>query len=356
MSRAVGDSRGARGDSGDNSGQDGGGGEIRRNRGEGRSSSRSSNLGGRGRTDCVRRGSGLGGGRAGLDLGRRRFLLVGGRSRLNLGGRRRFNLGGRGRLSLGGGRPDSGAAAGNAGLDVGRGAGSHDRSRSRVGLRAGCRRRVSSRVSGSSLGMAGSGGGSLNLAGRGGCVSAVGLGAAGAATAERDGRDSERAGLLGSVGLRRVDDGHVLGTTALGVLDNATGRGASRSVLASGAIGHVVVELQIAVEFGVDVEFTDTSLVDAGGGIAAKGGRGTLGAGGASGNALAGDLGASTKHIPLAETSLASESRPEETTIATDLTISEVRKVQTLGLLIGTLIIGVAGAGERSSVEELSRR
>lgn len=88
-------------------------------------------------------------------------------------------------------------------------------------------------------------------------MGAVSLGAASAATRERDGGNSKGAGLLGLAGLRRVDNGDVLGTTALGVCHNGTRRRAGRSVLASRAVRHVVVKLQVTVELGVDVELAN---------------------------------------------------------------------------------------------------
>ena len=76
----------------------------------------------------------------------------------------------------------------------------------------------------------------------------------GAAVAvERDGGDVDAAGGRGVV-LRREDDSHVLGTTALGVLDIGT-RGAARvTVLAGRAVRHAVVELKVAVELGHNVD------------------------------------------------------------------------------------------------------
>lgn len=65
--------------------------------------------------------------------------------------------------------------------------------------------------------------------------------------------DSNAAGRLGLVGLRWVDDGHVASATALGVLDGGTLLGTGRALLAVGAIGHVIVKLQVAVELGLNV-------------------------------------------------------------------------------------------------------
>lgn len=101
------------------------------------------------------------------------------------------------------------------------------------------------------------------------------------------------------------------------------------------------------------MELADTGLVDAGGGIATERGRGALLSVGASGDALAVGEGAGAELVTLAEASLASESRPDETTVVTDSTVSQVREVETCGLLVGTLVVSVAGAGEGGSANEL---
>ena len=62
--------------------------------------------------------------------------------------------------------------------------------------------------------------------------------------------------------LRRVDNGHILGTSALGVLHDATARGARGPLLASGAVRHLVVEFDVTVEFNTDLNFGDRECRD----------------------------------------------------------------------------------------------
>lgn len=66
------------------------------------------------------------------------------------------------------------------------------------------------------------------------------------------------------VGLGRVNDGHSLGTTTLVVDDGATRLLAGAAVLARLAIGHVVVELKIAVELGLHKDGAERELVNLG--------------------------------------------------------------------------------------------
>jgi hypothetical protein len=61
--------------------------------------------------------------------------------------------------------------------------------------------------------------------------------------------------LTASRGLRWVDDGDVLGTTALGVLDSAACGAARGGLLAGGSTGHAVVKFEIAVELYRDLNF-----------------------------------------------------------------------------------------------------
>lgn len=61
------------------------------------------------------------------------------------------------------------------------------------------------------------------------------------------------AGCLGQAGLRRVDDGDVLGTTALAVDHIGAGLAAAGPLLAGRAVRHAVMELKVAVELGLDV-------------------------------------------------------------------------------------------------------
>jgi hypothetical protein len=54
-----------------------------------------------------------------------------------------------------------------------------------------------------------------------------------------------------------VDDGHVLGTSALGVLHNAAARAARGSLLAGTSARHAVVEFDVTVKLNADLNFGD---------------------------------------------------------------------------------------------------
>lgn len=55
----------------------------------------------------------------------------------------------------------------------------------------------------------------------------------------------------------RIDDGNILGSTALGVLDRRTTLGAERAVLAGGSIMHGVVEVKGAIKLRSYLESVD---------------------------------------------------------------------------------------------------
>ena len=74
--------------------------------------------------------------------------------------------------------------------------------------------------------------------------------------------DADVAAGLSSLGWLGVDDGDVLGATALGVLDGGTGALALRLLLADRVVGEGVVELELAVELDGDLEVGDGELVD----------------------------------------------------------------------------------------------
>ncbi|KAH6956525.1 hypothetical protein DER45DRAFT_272280 [Fusarium avenaceum] len=67
--------------------------------------------------------------------------------------------------------------------------------------------------------------------------------------------------VLGLVGLLRVDEVNLLGTTTLGVVDIGTVLGTVSLVLTGGAVGHIVVELETAVELGLHVELVERELL-----------------------------------------------------------------------------------------------
>ena len=98
---------------------------------------------------------------------------------------------------------------------------------------------------------------------RGGSLGGLGsLGARSSAAVEGDGGNLDGAARLGLVGLGRVNDGDVLGTAALIVDDSSTRLFAGAAMLALRAIGHVVVELEITVELGLDMDGSQGELVD----------------------------------------------------------------------------------------------
>jgi hypothetical protein len=154
---------------------------------------------------------------------------------------------------------------------------------------------------------------------------------------------------LGLVGLGRVDDGDVLGTTALTVDYGGTRLAAGAPVLAGRAIGHVVVELKIAVELGLDVDGSQGELVDRG--PAAEGwGLLLLRVACATDDLLEG---AGSKPASVATITLALPAAEGEVPV-----VEEVAEVQVVpaeaGLLqIGTLVVRVGWAGKRRSPDEL---
>lgn len=86
----------------------------------------------------------------------------------------------------------------------------------------------------------------------------------GSLAVEADVMNTIVASILWLIRLVRIDNCHIGSATALGVLDNGTGRLARRAVLAARSIGHGVVKLEITVEFGRDLEFADRGLLHLG--------------------------------------------------------------------------------------------
>ena len=98
----------------------------------------------------------------------------------------------------------------------------------------------------------GSSGGGCNGAGGGGGGWAV----------EADAVDANAAAGLSSLRWLGVDDGDVLGATALGVLDGGTAALAVRLLLADRVVGEGVVELEVTVELDGHLQVGDGELVD----------------------------------------------------------------------------------------------
>ncbi len=157
----------------------------------------------------------------------------------------------------------------------------------------------------------------------------------------------DAAGSLG-LALGRVDDGHVLGTTALGVLDIGTGGAARVTVLAGRAVGHAIVKLEVAVELGHDVDSVKGELIYAG--AAAE--RGRLGlVGGAD---TADEVAAGAGSISLARVLTAGPVVEVEILVGSEGARGQVPEGIAAGLVRGAVVGRVAGARERRSVAEAS--
>lgn len=168
-------------------------------------------------------------------------------------------------------------------------------------------------------------------------------------TVEGDGVETEVASLLGDGGLLGDDDGDVLSTTTLGVLDVGTGLLARSAVLASRAIGHAVVELQVAVELGGHLEATNGGLLDVLAVAAEVGGLLMVMMGNTADALVLEAEGAGSKLVTLGELVLAGEALPVEATVALEGAGGEILPVETGDLLLGTLVVGVGRAVEGGS-------
>lgn len=168
----------------------------------------------------------------------------------------------------------------------------------------------------------------------------------GRAAVEADGVDADAASGLGLGRLGGVDDGDVLGTTALGVLDGGSGLGAGRAVLAGRAVRHVVVELEVAVELDAHIEVADGELVGgAGARAAAERGRGLLLLTARALNDLAAE-GAGSEGVTLGEVASAGPALEVESAVAAEGTSVEITPGEARLLLVVTLVVGVVGAVE----------
>ena len=120
-------------------------------------------------------------------------------------------------------------------------------------------------------------------------------------------------------------------------------------MLAGRAVGHVVVELEIAVELGLHVDGAERELVD--GRAAAERGRLALLGGACATNGLL--AGAGSKAAPLVAVILALPALEVEVLVVEEVANVKVIPVEPRLLLVGTLVVGVAGAGEGLSQVEL---
>lgn len=150
--------------------------------------------------------------------------------------------------------------------------------------------------------------------------------------------------------LGRVDDRAGLGAAALVVLDDGTLAGAGVGLLAGRAVGHLVVELEVAVELGGDVELGDGEAADLTAVQAVE--RGALGRGGVADTAdvVAAGGAAVDARRALAVASLAGEAVPVEVIVAGEATVAQVAEVETAVLVGRALVLAVLGVeGEEVS-------
>ncbi len=171
-------------------------------------------------------------------------------------------------------------------------------------------------------------------------------GARGTAAVESDGMNTNATARLSpsaSLGLGRIHDRDVLRTTALGVLDARATRLARRGLLASGSIGHPVVEVEITIEFDGNLESVDRESGDLRGRSAAKaGGAGNVRRGNTSDTLGRGALGAErigTGKATEIETAIVLE--------GTDIQGTPIKAGRLLG---STIVISVGGALERRGI------
>jgi hypothetical protein len=129
--------------------------------------------------------------------------------------------------------------------------------------------------------------------------------------------------------LVRVDDSHIGSATALGVLNDGTRSLARRAVLAVRSIRHGIVEFQIAVELGGDLELPDRRLLNTLALVTADLGAVALVRGSLASDAL-GLEASSSDVIPLAELLRARVARVLETLVAVEATEVEIAPVETL--------------------------
>jgi len=158
--------------------------------------------------------------------------------------------------------------------------------------------------------------------------------------------------LIRDVRLLGVGDDNIDSTTALGVLDLGTGLAAAGSVLARTAIRHGVVEFQVAVKLGLDVELLDGRLLATLALVAADGRASLLVLRSLAGNALVLAEVSGSKLIPLAELILASEPTPFETLVRIELAGAQVSPVETALPVGQTEAVRVVGGRELWGVDE----
>jgi hypothetical protein len=153
--------------------------------------------------------------------------------------------------------------------------------------------------------------------------------------------DLDLAPVLGLVGLLGPGDLEVGGTTALLVPDCVLSLAAVVGLLADGAVGHAVVELEAALELDLDVELLEGELVYAGEGTAREGG-GRVNVGTAV-----------TDNVLGAAIVFAGPAVEVETLVEVEPAGDEVLPVEAALPLVVTLVVAVTGAGELVGVVPL---
>lgn len=157
---------------------------------------------------------------------------------------------------------------------------------------------------------------------------------------------------IGLVGLRGVDDSDVGSTTTLGVLDSGTGGLAGRSVLASRSVRHGVVELQITVELGRNLERLDGRLVVALALVARDLGGAVLVRAGGTRDTLALEGGPGAQLISLAELVRARKAGPLESLVGVETSEGKIGPVESATEVGETHVVGVIRAREFGGIME----
>lgn len=122
-------------------------------------------------------------------------------------------------------------------------------------------------------------------------------------------------------------------------------------MLAGGAVGHVVVELEIAVELGLDVDRPEGELVDRP--ADAERGRLPLVRRADAANDLLAKSAAAEAAAPAAALILTLPAAELEVVVVEEVAKVKVVKAEARLLLVGTLVVDVGRASERRGVAEL---
>jgi hypothetical protein len=163
--------------------------------------------------------------------------------------------------------------------------------------------------------------------------------------------DVNTALIAGNIGLLREDDMNVGGTTALGVGDGGSLRRALSGMLAGGAVWHVIMELETAVELDSNLEARDREVVDVGVRAAAEGGSLLHAVTALGGDALTTSE-AALAHITSLVVVSAGPAIEIETEVVVERTRVQVGPVPAANLIIDTDVVMVARAGEGGGIME----